>query len=440
MNSHALGYAFGGEFNLRGAQLDNGSGFALRVEGTEIASAALWNGLRAKGNISAISATLGGQLSITDASFVNPGKDALILDRANIKGLAQVEHTTVIGQTSFSGATIAGQLLLSRSCLHNPGDVALVLETARIAGGAQLDDMKVHGGITASGAVIQNQLAMDGSSLNNSAGDALIAEWMEVAGDLRLVGTTVCGTIRLVNGSVQGRVDLTDADIRSKSLGTALSLEQSTIRELCLGSSVINGVLDLSNSSIGNLDTAEKFSTSTGSLKLSGWQVRDISGAFRSDFRLAADWLKSAEVGRTFIIQPWHEIARVYDRNGQSDAALQIRHKAAWRAAVTSRGWSRVKRIAYGVFTGHGYYPFLASLWLTFAIFSIFAIASSNANAFTPAPANRIAYANPVIAHSDGPVTGATSCGKLTPRTGCFQPEWYARRCASGHHQYRAKR
>ena len=89
---------------------------------------------------------------------------------------------------------------------------------------------------------------------------------------------------------------------------------------------------------------------------------------------------------------------------------------------------------------GHGYYPFLASLWLTFAIFSIFAIASSNANAFTPAPANRIAYANPVIAHSDGPVTGATSCGKLTPRTGCFQPEWYARRCASGHHQYRAKR
>lgn len=61
---------------------------------------------------------------------------------------------------------------------------------------------------------------------------------------------------------------------------------------------------------------------SRGRFTLAGYLVHDIHGLLRTDRKAAKDWLDNSTV---FTSQPWEELARVYDRNGQPADARCLR-------------------------------------------------------------------------------------------------------------------
>jgi hypothetical protein len=52
--------------------------------------------------------------------------------------------------------------------------------------------------------------------------------------------------------------------------------------------------------------------------------------------------LDQPDNAREFVAQPWHELANVYDRNGQPADARWMRWKAARGVTRTSPRWSRL--------------------------------------------------------------------------------------------------
>ena len=70
-------------------------------------------------------------------------------------------------------------------------------------------------------------------------------------------------------------------------------------------------------------------------LSASGWRLGDVRGKIRHDKKAAADWL-SRDNAKEFVAQPWHELANVYERNGQPADARWMRWKAARGVTRTS--------------------------------------------------------------------------------------------------------
>ena len=142
------------------------------------------------------------------------------------------------------------------------------------------------------------------------------------------------------------------------------------------------------------------------------------------------------------IAQPWHELAKAYDRNGQPSDARFLRLSAARRTTRHSPRWSKPPRWGYGLLVGYGYLPLLAGGWLIAALLTAWLISSTHRAAFLPnnpaalqsalasrAPASSTnpqglsSSASPLAAIS---VTGATSCRELHGAYPCLRPLLYS--------------
>jgi len=133
----------------------------------------------------------------------------------------------------------------------------------------------------------------------------------------------------------------------------------------------------------------------TGSeLSASEWRLGDIRGGIRHDRKAAADWLSSHN-GQEFVPQPWHELANLYERNGQPADARWMRRKAAQGVTRTSPWWLKPIRWLYGGLTGHGYSPLRAAGWLVLAIVFSGIIVTANAAVFTPTATNKATWKTP---------------------------------------------
>jgi hypothetical protein len=105
--------------------------------------------------------------------------------------------------------------------------------------------------------------------------------------------------------------------------------------------------------------------------------------AIRHDRKAAADWLRRHNAAKEFVAQPWHELANVYERNGQPADARWMRWNAAQGVTHTSPLWSKIRNI-YGAAVGHGYYPLRAAGWLIGLIVASWIIVAANQAVFTP--------------------------------------------------------
>jgi hypothetical protein len=117
----------------------------------------------------------------------------------------------------------------------------------------------------------------------------------------------------------------------------------------------------------------------------------DVRGRIRHDRKAAAKWLSREDGAKEFVAQPWHELANVYERNGQPADARWMRWKAAQRVTSTSPWWSKPIRGIYGDLTGHGYYPLIAAVWLILAIAASGIIVANHQGVFTPTATNKAA-------------------------------------------------
>jgi hypothetical protein len=97
-----------------------------------------------------------------------------------------------------------------------------------------------------------------------------------------------------------------------------------------------------------------------------GWEVTDITGPLRSDWKAARRWLKTTAetTPDETSVQPWHALANVYERNGEPARARRLRLAAANKVTRQSPWPTKIVRSLYGLVVGYGYLPVLAGLWI----------------------------------------------------------------------------
>ena len=213
--------------------------------------------------------------------------------------------------------------------------------------------------------------------------------------------------------SVRGPLDDLDGATLTNPGGIALNLEQSTVGTLDLRGLGIEGEMNLTRATINDLVTPADARPS-GLLSATGWQITDVHGKIRADWKAAADWLDSTPGHTGFTSQPWHALAAVYDRNGQPADARRLRFTAANRTTTHAPRYSRPLRKTFLVAAGHGYYPLLAAVWLLLALVTATTIVALNASDFTAT-----GLGPPSLAQA-----GAIAAANVIPAAGGSKPDW----------------
>ena len=220
----------------------------------------------------------------------------------------------------------------------------------------------------------------------------------------------------------------------------ALDLERIQVDSLMLRDMHLQaGGLQLGYARIGVLvvdDHLPADAALPGPLSALGWTVQDVDGVIRHDRKAAATWLRTAPAEHSAATQPWHELAAVYDRNGQPADARRLRAQAAWRSTRTAPLGSKIVRTVYGLLVGHGYYPLLAAVWLALALTATGILTATHLAAFSPTMPTAATPTSPPTSSSAAPaapaITGATPChqrhipAQVAATYPCLNPALYA--------------
>jgi hypothetical protein len=409
-----------GTLNLAGCVTSSLNLAAAETQGDVILEKLAINGV-----VSAVGASIGGQLILDDANLNNEGGNALVLNTAVIKEDALLRNLTATGEILALNANIGSQFNLRQANLNNKCAMALRLDGAEIKGGVILEKLAVNGVVSAVGASIGGQLILDDANISNEGGNALVLDGADVHGGAFLTNLTATGEVRGVSANLSRHLTLDDATLNNEG-GDALNLAAAMVGVVFLRPASLKGTVRLTAVQIDELIVPEKMGVLTANqLDASGWRLRDVGGAMRRDRRAADGWLTSNSSGKDseFVAQPWHELANVYDRNGQPADARWLRWKAARGVTRTSPWWSKPIRWSYGALVGHGYYPLVAALWLILAVLVTIGIVSTHRDNFAPTATNRAAWKPDVPADkSDQPITGATPCDQLKDPSTCLNP------------------
>jgi hypothetical protein len=210
--------------------------------------------------------------------------------------------------------------------------------------------------------------------------------------------------------------------------GKALALDKARLGHVRLTPATVKGLISFGGAQVAALTTPQNIAVLTSSeLSATGWRLGDVVGRIRHDKQAAANWLSRDNSADEFVAQPWHEIANVYERNGQPADARWMRWKAAQGVTRTSPRWSKLIRKIYGLLVGHGYYPLIAAVWLILAIVFSGIIVAANPAVFTPTATNKAAWKTlPPASQPAPPITGAAPCVALQDRSNCLNPVLYA--------------
>jgi hypothetical protein len=425
----ALGAIIEGELFLQDATLIGRGGDALNLSRAKIKDAVFLGGLNATGGVDAFSASIGALLDLHNAILTNEGGNALSLHATEIKGGVALNGLTATGRVQALGATIGGELSLQDAAIISEGEDALSLDGAEIKGPAFFTCLSVTGGVRARWIAIGGVLVLQDAILINEREDALNLDGAKIKGDAFLGNLRATGLVRAVGAVIGGQLNLVGATLINEG-GYALLLRSARLGELFLSPASVKGRLGLTAANIDVLIAPEKMDVLTAhELAAVGWRLGDVRGPIRHNRRTAAAWLTTdgSDKDSEFVAQPWHELANVYERNGQPADARWLRFKAAQGVTRTSPWWSKLIRKIYGLLVGHGYYPLIAAVWLIIAIVLSGIIVNTNAAVFTPTAANKAAWKTPPpVDQPAAPITGATPCDELQDRSSCLNPVLYA--------------
>lgn len=357
------------------------------------------------GGLYAPGATIGGPLRLSGSTLERPevwapdGEGvppaALNLDGATIAGsVIAADGFIAAGEVRAVNATIASQLDLQRATLINCVGDALCLDGAKIGDSVFMDqDFIAVGGVRAVDVSIAGSIIMSGARLMTSADldpggheptpSVLGLDRAQISGSIFADnGFDVNGEVRAYRATIGNKLDLTGAELANPT-GDALALAGTKVGELTLLPAKWNGGLNLKSTQIGVLTTT---SSPPGPLEATGWSVGHLRGPLnelsndrrhRNDVR---EWLDTVRYGtkggqtdrkwrqrtawllrnKPVSVQPWHELADVYERNGNPVAARRLRSAAANIVTAQAPWWARPQRILYWFTAGNGYYPLAA--------------------------------------------------------------------------------
>ena len=421
----ALAATIGGPLDLQNAILTNAGGLALGLDGAEIRSNAVLQNFSATGEVRLTATHIGRQLNLADAKISNADQLALALDNAEINGHAFLDRIAATGEVRAVGAHIGGQLNMADAKISNADGLALNLEDVEIKDSALLTKLVATGAVAARGAKIGRQLSLDGASITNSGADALNLDDAEIKEFAILRNFSAVGAVRAIGVNIAGQLTLQGAKLSNEE-GDALNLLSARLGNVYLTPDSMQGRLSLVRAQIDVLVVPDTISVlAANNLNALGWRLGDVRGAIRHDRRAAAEWLTSAASGKKaeFPAQPWHELASLYDRNGQPADARWLRLQAARGVTRTSPPGPRVVRWIYDALTGHGYYPLVAAVWLILAVLVTIGIVATHNEDFAPTATNRAAWKPDVPASKSAqPITGATPCDQLKDPSTCLNP------------------
>ena len=373
-----------GDLDMRQATFLNPPGLALDVSGTQIRGDWLCSEhFHSEGKVRGLRMRVGGQISMNGATLLCEGSEALNLDRAKIQGgWFCDEGFSSHGEVRALGVEVGGQFALFGAKLSNSHGHSLSLDGGHLGAWFCSEGFCSEGEVRAIGVVVEGPVTMNGAIFSNELGPSLSVDRARIEGDWMCIESfSSSGLISAEGIRVFGRVVIRDAILSGEPV--ALNLLSSTVGMLDFDPTVITGLTDLRLSTIGSLITHSKEPLS---LAMEGWRVQDIMGAMQTR-RLAIAWLEAAP---SFTPQAWHEIADVYERHGRTGDATRLRWQAARRATRGMSPASKLLRWLYAGFAGYGYYPLLASAWLSVATTISILLASCNFRSFValdPSPA-----------------------------------------------------
>jgi uncharacterized protein YjbI with pentapeptide repeats len=425
-----------GELNLRDAVIQAEWGTAIEMSGMKVKGTAFMESLVAQGCVHSADSDFG-ELILSCAKLNSYGTGrALNLPRTVIRGSLLLDRSELSGSLHLFAAKV-GYLDFSSAKFSVGIGTAIEISCAEIVGTAVFRRIQVCGGISAADAAFA-QLIMEGAVLDGGRSVALNLSRTAVAGRASLIGLCATGSIRAVGLRVGGPLDLAGAYVRATKSGHSFDISRATVDgrlrlehcrfegmviaggaelfyvtlrnarfegqpdgmsldfssaaivTLCLSTGLTTvGGFNFTGTEVQNLFTPAEGST-TDCLPLIGravgWKLGMVHGSLRTERKVAYEWLRKipADYGSSASIQPWKELARVYDGIGQPDDGRWLRRQAAAHLTRTSGGWSKARRIAYSWLVGYGYYPLLVLLWLAVLWGLVYVLASTQAANFSP--------------------------------------------------------
>ena len=384
-----------GEASMTSMKIGGNALFARYRATNEGARALTLNYSSVGGNLLLSDSVLAGQLSATDlviAGFLgmnrslirHPLDQALIRDRSKVVGSLLLDNSNFYGESRILAVEIGGNLSAEKTHFANSFGLAVGLDHTNVAHYVNFEALDVEGEFRMCGATVKGQFWMDGSELSLARASSILLDGTSVSGSATLVDLRVSGDVDLVDSTFESRLSVTIAEAQPSIRDLTVDLEGSRVAHLHVFSSVQKIRLDVNNARIESLHL-DKPET----LRLAhayGWSLGSVHGALLTDPTSAITLLETLSKQKTnrFVSQPWSELARSIGDGGRAEIAKSINNRAAWHAAKASRGGMRVRRIAYGLLVGHGYYPWQIIYWLV-GIYAIALVACAIfANTFVP--------------------------------------------------------
>ena len=411
-----LGQSVVPEVSLEGSRVWD-VGFDLcRIQGSLIADR-----LNCAGEFRAFGATVGGQVHLDHATFSKSAGDSICLGGISVNSDIHAFRLQSAGAVDLAGSRVEGQLVLEKARIQSRDSCALRLDHSRIDGGIFARDLRVEGEVNAVRMESKGKLDLGNSRIQNPGKHALRLDGADIRGGIAASEAVFEGQFCFPSADIGVEIDFTKATLDATG-SRALSGQLSRIKHLCLRVAHSSGEINLTGAAIDNLEVGSKPPTP---IVATGWSLRDLTGPPRSDWKASRDWLDSQKI---FTSQPWHEIAGIYERNGQASDARRMRHAAAWRLTRKASWPNRWIRTAYGLLVGHGYYPLFAVIWLA-AVLAVAGTATHDRSQFVPVSASaRSAQPPPTASCPSGPepLTADANPGCLTPGYPVYQPLLYA--------------
>ncbi|MEV6104340.1 hypothetical protein AB0M28_06425 [Streptomyces sp. NPDC051940] len=352
-----VGARIGGNLNLGGARLDGGlAAGRLTVESDVLCNLEFTAG----GVIELRSARVGGSVQLREARLHGTDGTALDAARLRVEGDVSGYKLTARGELGLRGASVTGALFLRDAELHNEGGRTLDAPGAAFGADVVLDHrFRSTGTIRLAAASVASHLQLNGATLHAPNGTALDAYGVQTGGDVVLRDVTAAGLVRISGAQITGRVDLTGAHLRGGAEGTALTLRQSTSREVRMRlAEPPGGAVDLRYATTGVLHDEAR--TWPARVRLDGAAYQTLDNPLPAAERLP--WLARDE--GAYLPQPYEHLAGVYRRLGLDHEARRVQ-LAGQRARRTHLPWyARLWGLVQDVTVGYGYRPARAVGWL----------------------------------------------------------------------------
>jgi hypothetical protein len=291
----------------------------------------------------------------------------------------RVRGARIVGRLNLGGWKLRCPLELYQCYLHCRLDLAkaeapnislrgsylrsrLSARRLRVIHTLNLTGFRCNGGIALGEAHISGQLDCAKAVFSNPDGRALTAFGLSVDADMSLGKTQCTGKVQLANAHIGGMLDCTDA-VFCNPQGLAVDLElASVVQAVVMRPAVFHGGLDLHRAQVGAWYDERRIWPEQ--LRLEGFVYDSIDAPDATVKDRVRSWLPRTG----YLPQPYEQLAGVYRREGNEQAArmVAIGKQRARRAHV--QGWTRWPSRAWSVFLrctiGCGHRPMLALIWL----------------------------------------------------------------------------